>query len=45
MRAAYHTDDPPGFRDVLSGKTPIPADAHQFLSAVRQNFHEANATK
>jgi lipid-binding SYLF domain-containing protein len=45
MRAAYHTDNPPGFRDALSGKTPVPADAHQFLAAVRHNFHEAAATK
>jgi len=45
MRAAYHTRNPPGFRDVLSGKVPPPADAHQFLAAIRQNFHEANANK
>ncbi len=45
MRAAYSSSTPPGFRDVLSGKVPTPPDAHQFLAAIRQNFHEATATK
>jgi len=35
----------PNFRNVLSGKVPPPPQAHQFLAAVRQNFHEANANK
>ncbi len=45
MRAAYSSSNPPGFRDVLSGKVPAPPDANQFLAAIRQNFHEAAATK
>jgi lipid-binding SYLF domain-containing protein len=45
MKAAYHEHNPPGFRAVLSGKVPVPPDAHQFLAAVRQNFHEAAASK
>ena len=45
MRAAYGSSNPPGFRDVLSGKVPAPPDANQFLAAIRQNFHEAAATK
>ena len=44
MRAVYGARNP-GFRDILSGKTPVPPDAHQFLAAIRQNFHEAAATK
>jgi lipid-binding SYLF domain-containing protein len=44
MRAVYGRRDP-GFRDILSGKVPPPVDAHQFLAAIRQNFHEANAGK
>ena len=44
MRAAYGARNP-GFHNILSGKTPVPPDAHQFLAAIRQNFHEAAATK
>jgi len=35
----------PNFRNVLTGKVPPPPQAHQFLAAVRHNFHEANANK
>jgi lipid-binding SYLF domain-containing protein len=44
MTSVYGSRNP-GFRDALSGKTPVPPDAHQFLAAIRQNFHEANASK
>jgi lipid-binding SYLF domain-containing protein len=44
MRAFYGHSNP-GFRDVLTGKVPPPPQARQFLSSVRQNFHEANANK
>jgi lipid-binding SYLF domain-containing protein len=44
MRSFYGRRNP-GFRDVLTGKVPPPPQAHQFLAAVRQNFHEANASK
>ncbi len=44
MRAIYGHREP-GFRDILSGKVPAPADSHPFLTAIRQNFHEANAGK
>jgi lipid-binding SYLF domain-containing protein len=44
MRVIYGRRNP-GFRDILSGKVPAPADAHPFLAAIRQNFHEANAGK
>ena len=43
-RAVYGARNP-GFRDILSGKTPVPPDAHQFLAAIRQNIHEAAAAK
>jgi SH3 domain-containing YSC84-like protein 1 len=34
------------FRTLLTGTVPAPAQAHEFLASVRQNFHEAqNATK
>jgi lipid-binding SYLF domain-containing protein len=34
------------FRTLLSGQIPPPAQAHDFIASVRQNFHEAvNATK
>jgi len=33
------------FRDLLTGQVAPPAAAHQFLSQIRQNFHEANASK
>ena len=44
MRAVYGARNP-SFRHTLSGKTPVPPDAHQFLAAIRQNFHEAAAAK
>ena len=44
MRAVYGARNP-SFRHILSGKTPVPLDAHQFLAAIRQNFHEAEAAK
>ncbi len=44
MRAVYGARNP-NFRDVLSGKVPPPPHAHQFLAAIRENFHEATATK
>lgn len=33
------------FRTLLTGKVPAPAQAHDFLASVRQNFREANAEK
>jgi lipid-binding SYLF domain-containing protein len=43
IRAFYgHTYD---FRSLLEGKVAPPPAAHQFLSQIRQNFHEANAAK
>jgi lipid-binding SYLF domain-containing protein len=36
---------PYGFRDLLTGKVTPPPAAHQFLTQIRQNFHEANAAK
>jgi lipid-binding SYLF domain-containing protein len=33
------------FRTLLTGKVPAPAQAHDFLASVRQNFREANAAK
>jgi lipid-binding SYLF domain-containing protein len=42
---SFYGPQPPNFRDVLSGKVPPPPQSHQFLAAVRQDFHEAQATK
>lgn len=42
---AFYGKRNPSFRDVLGGKVPPPPQAHQFLAAIRQNFHEANASK
>jgi len=44
MRAFYGSRNP-GFRDVLSGKVPAPPQARQFLASIRQDFHEAAASK
>jgi lipid-binding SYLF domain-containing protein len=44
MRAFYGESNP-GFRDVLLGKVQPPPDAHQFLASIRQDFHEAAASK
>ncbi len=44
MRSFYGRH-PPNFRAVLSGKVPPPPQSHQFLAAVRQDFHEAEANK
>jgi SH3 domain-containing YSC84-like protein 1 len=33
------------FRTLLTGKVEPPPAAHEFLSQIRQNFHEANAAK
>ncbi len=42
-RAFYGKDY--DFRTLLSGKVPAPAQAHDFLASVRQNFREANAAQ
>ena len=42
-RAFYGKDY--DFRTLLTGKVPAPAQAHDFLASVRQNFREANAAK
>jgi lipid-binding SYLF domain-containing protein len=42
-RAFYGKDY--DFRTLLTGKVPAPAQAHEFLASVRQNFREANASK
>ena len=44
MRSFYGPNYP-NFRDVLSGKVPPPPQAHQFMAAIRQDFHEAQANK
>jgi lipid-binding SYLF domain-containing protein len=44
MRALYG-QHPPSFQQVLTGKVPAPAQARQFLASIRQNFHEAEASK
>jgi lipid-binding SYLF domain-containing protein len=36
---------PVGFRDLLEGRIMPPPKAHEFLSQIRQNFHEAEAAK
>jgi lipid-binding SYLF domain-containing protein len=36
---------PVNFRDILTGKVAPPPAAHKFLADIRQNFHEANASK
>jgi lipid-binding SYLF domain-containing protein len=43
--SSFYGDRNPNFRDVLSGKVPAPPQAHQFLAAIRRNFHEAAASK
>ncbi len=42
-RALYGKDY--DFRTLLTGKIPAPPQARDFLSSVRQNFHEANAAQ
>jgi len=42
---AFYGHHYPNFRAVLSGQTPPPPQAHQFLASIRQNFHEAAANK
>jgi lipid-binding SYLF domain-containing protein len=33
------------YRDLLEGKVIPPPKAHEFLTQIRRNFHEANAAK
>ncbi len=44
MRSVYGSHYP-NFRNVLEGKVPPPPQTHQFLAAIRQDFHEAEANK
>jgi lipid-binding SYLF domain-containing protein len=44
MKSFYGSSDP-GFREVLTGTVEPPPAAHQFLTAIRQDFHEAAASK
>lgn len=43
IRAFY--GHPYNFRTILTGKVEPPPAAHPFLAQVRQNFHEANASR
>lgn len=43
MKAFYRNNT--GFRDVLMGNVQPPAAARQFLASIRQDFHEAAASK
>jgi hypothetical protein len=36
---------PYNFRQLLTGQVTPPSAARPFLSQIRQNFHEANASK
>ncbi len=42
---AFYGDSSPNFREVLLGKVQPPPEARQFLASVRQDFHEAAASK
>ena len=42
---AFYENRNAGFRDVLTGNVQPPPEAHQFLTSVRRDFHEASASK
>jgi len=44
MKALYGRDFP-DFRDVLTGKVPVPPAANRFIAAIRRDFGEAVANK
>lgn len=45
MKAFYSNSSADGYRNVLTGKVQPPPAAHQFLSSIRHDFHEAVASE